>query len=40
MDLLRQLIRSAVESFPVDRQKKEDLLKRLLSTKDRGGKKK
>ena len=39
MDLIKHLIRSAVESFPVDRQKKEDLLRRLLNTKDRGGKK-
>jgi len=39
MDLLRQLIRSAIESFPVDQQKKKLLLRKLLDRKDRGGKK-
>ena len=39
MDMLRQLIRSAIESFPIDPSRKERLLQKLLNTKNRGVKK-
>ena len=39
MDMLRQLIRSAIESFPIDPSRKERLLQKLLNSKNRGVKK-
>jgi len=39
MDMLRQLIRSAIESFPIDPSRKERLLQKLLNPKNRGVKK-
>ena len=39
MHTLRQLIRSAVESFPIDRERKELILRRLLHNRNRGKKK-
>ena len=39
IDMLRQLIRSAIESFPIDPSRKERLLQKLLNTKNRGVKK-
>ena len=40
MHFLRQLIRNAVETFPIDRKKKEVLLNKLLrNTNKRGAEK-
>jgi len=38
MNRFRQLIRAAIESFPIDRERKELLLKRLLNAGSRGAK--
>lgn len=35
--ILRRIIRAAVESFPIDRKKKADLLQRLIKEKPHGG---
>lgn len=35
--ILRRLIRAAVESFPIDRKKKADLLQRLTNKTVQGG---
>ena len=37
MSIIRHLIRNAVESFPIDREKKDRLLKRLLRRQKRQG---
>lgn len=35
--ILRWMIRVAVESFPINQKKKEDILQRLAQEKTRGG---
>ena len=39
MNLLRRLIQSAIESFPIDQERKEAILKKLLNAGNRGAKK-
>ena len=35
--IIRRIIRAAVESFPIDRKKKADILQRLTKEKFHGG---
>lgn len=37
MSILKRLIRSAIESFPIDPEKKDRLLGRILEKKKNGG---
>ena len=39
MKILRRLIQSAVESFPIDQERKDAILKKLLNPGKRGAKK-
>ena len=39
MKILRRLIQSAVESFPIDQERKDAILKKLLNSGKRGAKK-
>lgn len=36
MNMLKRLIRSAIETFPIDQVRKDAILKRLLNERNRG----
>lgn len=36
-DLVRRIIKAAIESFPINEKRKSELLQILLDQKDRGG---
>lgn len=37
MDFIKRLIIAAIESFPIQKEKKEALLKRIVQNQTRGG---